>query len=553
MSRNPNIRFTTYLDTPPEVLLSLLSHMDHSSRINVANAYPEVFLRPGFNVYVQDADNQVRRQSRHTDHTVPLVVSRSMRPLLYQALEDGVDNSIIEGMLRVYTDHCPTSIDGIWGLSPTTLPPPLIHAASLGRPRAVSLLLLMGANPLLRCGPHNYRSAAPDDCQFAAITHAVCQPLNQATQPHRTRCTTALGAAFFKGIALRTVGQEHRDLESCALVLYRAGVPIPSEGAQPSLSPDTALQQKIDIPIRAGFCDLLKAILEPLLPSGRDQHSFRVVLYYGLAVAVNYQKTDDHRNIIDYLISIGSLIVPTSTTLPYFNDTLAHFASRLAHLKTANFFLNQYIDLGLKLEYGTFNLCRSSDTLPFVQSLYRAMSQGGYLHLQPASAKDLHEYLVARATRDKDDASIEWLAEQQVGTSMNVHYAIIRNNIIALRALIGAGLPVNAETSIENATALKQFALYLPYPSRATVAETPLNLALRLKRFPMACFLIHHGAKPSLLSDKVKKDLIADFLVRYQMPYADSRPKASPAMLRPEYFDTYDADRAFDMYFYILG
>ncbi|KAI0192055.1 hypothetical protein EV127DRAFT_427250 [Xylaria flabelliformis] len=476
-----------------------------------------------------------------------------MRPLLYQALEDGANNSIIEGILRVYTDYCPTSINGVWGPSPTTLPPPLIHAASLGRPRAVALLLLMGANPLLRCGPQNYRTTVIDDCHSSAVTHAVCQPLNQATQPHRTRCTTALGVALLKGIALGTVGQEHRDLESCALMLYRAGVPIPSEGAQPLIGPDAALQEEISFPIRAGFCDLLKAILEPLLPTRRHQHSFRVVLYYGLAVAVNCQKSDDHRNIIDYLISIGSLVAPTSTTFPYFDGTLAHLASRLAHLKTANFFLNQYIDLGLKLEYGTFNLCRSSDTLPFVQSLYRAMSQGGYLQLQLTSAEDLHEYLVGQAIRDRDDASIEWLAEQQVGTLMNVHYAIVRNNIIALRALIGAGLPVNTETSVENSTALKRFALHLPYPSRATVGETPLNLALRLKRYPMACFLIHHGAKPSLISDKVKKALITDFSVRYNMTYADSKPKASPAMLRPEYFDTYDEDRAFDMYFYILG
>ncbi|KAI1741540.1 hypothetical protein F4680DRAFT_464569 [Xylaria scruposa] len=553
MSRNPNNPITAWIDTPPEMLLMYLSNMDPSSRINVANAYPEVFLRPGFNVYLQDAEDQARTQNNHTDPTVPLVVTPNKRPLLYQALEDGVDISIIEGMLRVYTDFLPTSINGVWGQSPTTPPAPLIHAAWLGRSRAVALMLRMGANPLVRCGPQNYRSAVTADCQFAAYSHAVCQLSYQATQPHRTNCITALGAALFKAITLKSIGQEHRDLESCALMLYRAGVPIPTEGAHPPATPNIALRQKIDFPIRAGFFDLLQAILEPVVHLRRNDPHFREILYFGLTVAVNFQKSDDQRNIIDYLISSGSRILP-STTIPYFDNTPAHFASRLAHFKTANFFLNQYINLGTPLEYGTFGLYRSPDRLPFVQSLYRAMSRGGFLDFQPAAAKVLHEYLVGQAIRDIDDASvIQWLADQKVTTLLNVHYAILRNNMPALRALIGAGLPVNAQTSITSPAALRRMAFYVPYPTRATSEETPLNLALRLKMYQMACFLIHRGAKPSLISDKVKKALIEDFQVRYGMAYADSTPKASPAMLQPDYFTTFDADTVFDMFHYILG
>ncbi|KAI0548040.1 hypothetical protein F4679DRAFT_597083 [Xylaria curta] len=553
MSRNPNIHIATWIDIPPELLLKILSKMDHSSRINVATAYPEVFLRLGFNVYLQDAEDQVKRQSRHTDNTIPLVVTRNMRPLIYQALEDDVNISVIEGMLRVYTEYCPTSINGVWAQSPTTLQSPLIHAAWLGRPQAVSLLLSMGANPLLHCSPQIYRFPVDADCQFSAYSHAVCQPLNQATQYHSTKCITALGAALFKASTLKYIEQKHRDLESCALMLYKAGVPIPTERAQPPLAHDTALQQKIDLPIRAGFCDLLQAILEPLVPSRRNDPRFHALLYYGLTVAVNFQKRDDQRNIIDYLISIGSLIVPTSTTLPYFDHTPAHLASRLAHLKTANFFLNQYIDLGLTLEYKTFSLCKSPDTLPFVQSLYSAMSRGGYFQQQPASDKEHHEFLLGQAIRSKDDASVQWLVDQKVGTLTNVHYAIVRNNMPALRALIGAGLPVNTPTSITNTPASKQMVVYLPFPTRETPEETPLNLALRLKTYPIACFLIHHGAKPSLVSDKEKKALIQDFEARYGMAYADSQPKASPGMLQPDYFRTYDAETAFDMFHYILG
>ncbi|KAI1748561.1 hypothetical protein F4782DRAFT_550543 [Xylaria castorea] len=551
MSRNPNIRMSTWLQTPAELLLDIVSKMDHSSRINAVVAYPEVFLRPGFNIFLQDAEDQVRRQNRHTDPTVPLFVARSMRPLLYQAMEDNINISAIEGMLRVYTDFFPTSIDGVWGQSPTTLPPPLIHAASLGRPRVVSLLLDMGANPLLRCGPHNYRVVVPADCHLVAFSHEQCQPLNPATQPQRTNCTTAIAAALFKGIEVRTIGHEHQDLDECALLLYKAGAPIPAGGSQFNPAVDTALEQQLYFPIRAGFCSLLRAILGPLLPLRQRQLGFRTVLYYGLTCAVNFQKNDDFRNVIEYLVSIGSLLVDPNNTLPYFDNTHAHLASAIGHTKTANFLLNQYINQGFILEYGGFGLYRSGDTLTFVQTLYKAMRSGGYLQYEAVSSKDLHEFLLGQAIRCKDDASVQWLVDQNVGTLINVHYAIAQDNIVALRALIGAGLSADTLTSMTVAAALR-FGFYMGRSAKDTPGETPLNLALRLKRMEMACFLIYHGAKPSLVSDEVKKELVRDFPVRYKTPYAGSSPKATPAMFPREYWATYDLDRLFNMFRYIL-
>ncbi|KAI0453751.1 hypothetical protein F5B21DRAFT_525556 [Xylaria acuta] len=552
MSYNPNIHMTNWLQKPPELLLIILSDMDQSSRINVVMAYPEVFLRPGFNVYLQDAEDAVRRNNRHTDPTVPLVITRSMRPLYYTAVEDGINISAIEDMLRVYTTLCPSSVDGVWGQSPTTLPPPLIHAASLGRPQVVSLLLDLGANPLLRCGPHNYRAVVPADCSLAGFTHAQCQPLLAATQPHRTNCITAIGAALFKGFELRSHNSEHQGLEECALILYRAGAPIPDGGIQLNPAVDPALEQQLYYPIRAGFYSLVRAILDPLVPLRQGQFGFSTVLYYGLTIAINFQKSDDNRNIIEYLVGIGSLLVKPENHGPFSDNTHAHLASMLGHTKTANYLLERYITQGVALEYGSFGLHKSRDLITFVQTLYGAMRWGGFLQGKQVSGNDLHEFLLAQAIRSKDDPSIQWLIDQKVGTLINVHYAIIQDNDAALHALIRAGLSPNATTTMSVATALK-FGLYTTFSATGTPTETPLNLALRLKRFNMACFLIHHGADPSLVSNKVKEQLVKVFLARYNMAYADSKQQITPAMLRPEYFAIHDADRTLAMFHYVIG
>ncbi|KAI0467538.1 hypothetical protein F4859DRAFT_525206 [Xylaria cf. heliscus] len=551
MSHNPNIQRATWFQQAPEVLLEILSKMDQSSRIEIAIAYPEVFLRPGFNIFLQDAEDQVRRHNRQ-DPAIPLFITRNTRPLLYPAIDRDMNISVIENMLRVYTNYCPSSIDGIWGQSPSTLPPPLIHAVSLGRSQIVSLLLNLGANPRLRCGPHNYRLAIPADCSLSAFSHEQCQPVNPATQPNATGCITPLAVALFKGIDLRSHDSEHRALEDCALILYNAGAPLPTGGTQFNPAIDSDLEQQIYYPIRAGFCNLVRAILDPLIPLRQGQIGFRTILYYGLTCAINFQKSDDIRDIIEYLVGIDSFLIHPGHQLPYHGNTHAHLASTLGHYKTATFLLDRYIGQGVPLDFESFELLRSGDLTPFVQTLYRAMNGGGFIGTRAASTNDLHEYLLSKVIRSKDDASVQWLVDQKAGTSINVHYAIIQGNISALRALILAGLPINTITNISMDTALR-LGFYTTFSASGMFMETPLNLALRLKRWEMACLLIHHGADPSLISDPVKNDLPRDFSARYNMPIADGKQKITPAMLQREYFATIDSDRIFAMFYYVLG
>ncbi|KAI8948980.1 hypothetical protein F4801DRAFT_603834 [Xylaria longipes] len=513
--------------------------MDQASRINTVLAHPEVFLRPGFNVYLQDAEDQVRRQQRHANPTVPFVVRRSERPLLYTTIENNIHISVIRDILTVYSNFYPTSIDGVWGQPLTTLPPPLIHAVSLGRPEVVSLLLGLGANPQIACGPHNYRTSIPLD--------ATAAPLQSITP---------IEAALFRGVEIRSHNQEHQDIEECAMILHRAGVPLPDGGANQTV--DAALERRLTYPVRAEFYNLVRAILDPLVPLRQGQPSFRTVLYNMLTFAVTYQKSDDVRNTIEYLVGIGSFLVdPSDNQRPYHGNTLAHVASQLGHVKTATFLLEQYTNQGVSLDYDTFEVQRSPNLVNFVQALYRAMSPGGFQQGKALSGKDLHESLLYKLIRSKDDASSQWLVEQKVGTMMHVHFALIMNNYAALQALIRLGLPLNTPTSITVEDAMR-YGLWgtmtvTGMTLAGTLAETPLNLALRLERYEMACFLIHHGADASLVFDKVKQALSRNFPGRFSTTYVKGREKITPDMLRPEYFATYDWDRSFAMFYYVLG
>ncbi|KAH8163504.1 hypothetical protein CIB48_g4737 [Xylaria polymorpha] len=544
---------SSYFQQPPEVLLIILSGMDHTSRLETAIAYPEVFLRPGFNVFLQDAEDQVRRQQRHPDPTVPLVIPRSSRPLLYTAIDNNMDIAVIENLLRVYIHYCPTSIDGIWGQALTTLPSFLTYATTVGRPQVVSLLLDWGADPLILCGPRGFTAGNPVDCSLADFSHAQCQPLNPGAQITGTTCITALGAALLQGIDIRSRDSQHEGVEECALILYRAGLPIPSGGNMLS-----ALALQLYFPIRAGFRSLVEDIIDPLIPLRRTQRAFQNSLYYGLTLAVNFQKSDDFRPIIDYLLGIGCNLVKDLYVNQIHKNSHAHVAYSLGHLRTATLLLERYFATGrIRLDFTPFRLYNSPDLMPFVQALYRAMSVGGSVdgQLGPMrmSGDKLQESLLAQVIIENRKEAVEWLVDQGVGTLTHVFFAILRDKNEALGTLVRSGLSINESSNLSPEVAFR-FRLAMHNAVRDAIPETPLNLALRVRRWEMACYLIYSGADPALVADAVKEMLLREFEAQYNVTYAYSRQQMDPdTVLQPGDFAAYDEDRKIALFYYVLG
>ncbi|KAI0446338.1 hypothetical protein F4803DRAFT_568368 [Xylaria telfairii] len=551
----------TYFNQPPELLLMILSDMDHTSRLQAAIAYPEVFLRPGFNIYVQDAADQARRQRLHPDPTEPLITHRNAWPLLYTAIENKMDISVIESLLRVYIDYCATSIDGIWGQALTNVPTPLMWATMQGNLQVVSLLLDWGADPLLLRGPRGYTAGHVVDCSLSNFIHAQCQPLDEGTQITGSSCITALGAALLQGIDIGSRDSHHQGVEECALLLYTIGLPIPSGGNMLA-----ALATQLYFPVRAGFLSLVEALIDSVAPQQRGRSTFRNSIYYGLTCAVNFQKNDDFRSIIDYLLSVGAPLVREPVNRIHAN-THAHVAYGLGHLRTATLFLEKYFAHGrIRLNYSAFKLYNSPDLMPFVRALYRAMGAGGSVDgpvgtIQLA-ANQLHQSLLAWATADGQEEAVEWLVDQGAGSLINVLFAIVMNNNESLSILVRSGVIINGIGTVSYEIGSK-FGLH-GGPGRVwnTDPESPLNLALRLQRWEMACFLIQFGADPTLVTDDVKQTLIGEYHTQYGMTYADAKQtlvqqtqqqgQGAPNWLRTEYYSTFDDDRKLFMFHYVL-
>ncbi|KAI1166726.1 hypothetical protein F5B18DRAFT_605535 [Nemania serpens] len=393
--------------------------MDHLSRINVAIAYPEIFLRPGFNVFLQDAELQVRRYNPSLRNPVPFTETRHSRhrPLLWAAIENDVDIQVIEELLNTYMSVCPTSVDGIWGEYFTAYSPPLTFAAGMGKPQVVSLLLRKGADPLRHCMNYTFPSyfLVNRNCKLEATNHAQCEcyhpPINPESDSDETACLTPMMAAIAKGLRLRSEGNlqaqaQVQALEECALILYSKGVPLP-------LANEATLNRVIKRTVnltRAGFCRLASAILDPLISLKPGDPALRFALYRLLLDACWYQPSDDDIATIEYLLSIGAPLVPESN---HYLNTPIHISYLRGHLKTATYLVNRHADQELSLDYQELSLLASKDTLTFVQALFRAMGKGTNSYCgTEVPTQTLHSILLKEAVDAKDQPAIEWLSEQ---------------------------------------------------------------------------------------------------------------------------------------------
>ncbi|KAI0105261.1 hypothetical protein GGR51DRAFT_571935 [Nemania sp. FL0031] len=527
MSRNqaPKSLWSTL---PPEILLEIISEINHVSRINLAIANPEIFLRSTFNVFEQDAWSQVDRRQKNG----PLIETRETWPLIYTAIENNTNIQIIARILKTYVSVYPSSIDGVWGEGLIALPPPIVFAAGLGKPQIVSLLLEEGADPARHCGTQFFAPPPEDEfeCTLRGFNHARCEPLGD-DRSDISRYITVLRAAVTRAVQIDSPGSiEHQEAEECALILHRKGLP-----RNPG-------RQLID-PIRAQFDRYVMAAVDRLVTlnqGGQPTMAFNIILYHALEAACKYQRRDNDRTIIEYLVNIGApLIHPTSENRYKLISTGAYDLASRGHVETAVFLLNRYADQGVLLDYAAFELVSGEHMLAYLQAFYRLMSQpkqsyGGVA----ASRKYLHGLLLRRAMNAFQKPAIRWLVEQGVGVGSreHIHHAISIGNKIALQALVEAGHVVNGMADL--------------YGDK----RSPLERALIRGEFDTVIFLISKGGDAALVREETKKMLLIEYGKQFPtIPYVESKKMVTPAMLRPEFFTIDDLPRRMAMFHYVIG
>ncbi|KAI0909518.1 hypothetical protein F4823DRAFT_638850 [Ustulina deusta] len=523
----------TWLDQIPEVLLGIISHLNDSSRINLAIAYPEVFLRPGFNIFEQDAEMQVRRQDIQLGDLTPFDSSdpedyndkvvevegmiRDRRPLLYTAIENNISIPVIREILRAYRNICATSIDGIWSnmTDPsvdylTLYEIPLIFATGLAKPHVVSLLLDEGANPWLH---------ASIDTRTRKNIHAQCQ------HGADTSCTTAMQVAFFRAAWFL---QNCQALEECALLLNGSGVPFLMRSQNDGWVRDKFLDQ-LSPPLEAGFDRIVRAIVDPEATLRNEQEPFREVLATALRRACSCQKQDDGIDIIEHLVFKGaplirdSILPPGERIIP-FEQTLVGTALSHDSFRTAAFLLEYHICTYVPIDFESlaFNYLHelefgyldsfdvSEGLLRIVKDLYGAMihaAGGGFSFLRgrKASFEELHSCLLTEVIFARNPATTQWLITKIVETPGQLP--------TDLSALDG---------DVERAQADHRHMWKL-------VGSSSICL-------------------------QIKERLAKTFKTMYDpMTYEQSSQTITSDMLQPEYFASRNSDRRRALFHYLLG
>ncbi|KAJ8125514.1 hypothetical protein O1611_g8125 [Lasiodiplodia mahajangana] len=494
--------------------------MDHVSRFNVAMANPEVFACSTFNIFEQDVWSQVRMRQANG----PVIETRETWPLLYTAIENDIDIQAMAQVIRIYATVYPDSIDGIWGTL-TAIPPPIVFAAGLGKPEIVTLLLDEGADAHRRCSARlfnpNLRDSGP--CTLRDFNHAECQP--RVIEDHR--CTTVLRAASRRATRYAKGSIEHQAAEECALILYRRGL-LEDQG------------QIIVDAVHGQFDRFLREVVDLSLTLNRGQQNqaLGIELWQGLQTACMIQPHDNDRTLIDYLVGAGApLIDPRLERLPEFRATGVNYLISRNHPKTAVFLLNCYADQGVLLDYSPFYLVRGEYALPYVQGLYRLMSQPNQtLGNVRVSSRQLHGLLLKKSMNNFESQAVQWLVEQgRVGSVQHIHHAITMGNRVALRILVEAGHPVNGTVELHR------------------IQRTPLELALMKNEFDMAIFLINQGANPRLLRDSTRHSLLAEYSRQFPwITFSASKNLLNADMLQPSFFTTDDEPRRMALFHYII-
>ncbi|KAI0877397.1 hypothetical protein GGS24DRAFT_447653 [Hypoxylon argillaceum] len=437
-------------------------------------------------------------------------------------------------MLRAYVSACPTSIDGVWSSYLTTLPPPLTFAAELGRPQVVSLLLDHGADPYRSDGTAIFGSSfCSHGCNLLGFNHK-CPRQDAPGYAIDTASTTAMSAVLHAGFRLRPGSTEHQATEECAMVLYSRGVALPFDFVVLSTR-YFALRQQVQKPIKAGFLRLIRAFIDPVASREQGGTAFRIALYYMLQTACEFQYSDDHRGVIDYLLEIGApLAYPDSVETIYFLRTNAYrMIARFDHPMTGVFFINLYIEQHMSFDFENMALYGSTHYLEYTQALYRLMSTGNQFFAgERVSAKRLHDFLLLEAINNFEYPAIAWLTEQGVGSRMHLPNAISLGHLSLVEALMQTGA-CSVHDLMED-------------------QWTPLELALQFEEWKVAALLISLGGDPSLVSEETKQLMLGDFQRIFPMTYEESQQTITPDMLQPEYFGTYDKHRKRAIFHYVI-
>ncbi|KAI1301081.1 hypothetical protein F5Y03DRAFT_408035 [Xylaria venustula] len=506
----------TWLDQTPEILLDIISKLDQQSLIDLAIAYPEIFLGPKLNIFLLDAEYLLKFQTTGTtvfgartrmitDEEVEFMTEveyfTRTKPLLHTAIENNTSIPVIREILAAYKSVCPTSTDGIWGVTHVSLTTPLGLAARLRSPHIVSLLLHEGADPSVHYG-------GDDNFSLYRFPHQQCDSQDG------TDCFTAMRAAYHEATSdiwrnPLNPSSSFYALEDCVLMIHDSGVPFPEANEADN-------NDKLLPSLKVNFLRVVKAIL--------GLKSSRSVLYSALKNAVRWQTWDCDRGIIGYLISIGAPLIetPNHRKVPQIKDTLIGLAISRQNYKTAIFIVDRYMDLCVPMDFRfptvrLLSMGSSEEQLLLVQALYRAMkkaSDGGFGYLQgvKVSADALHNHLLTQVILSAQEISIQWLISRGVGTPGYLAFA----DLYAL------------DRAISNALCYRNDVMWYA-----------------------VSILVSYGA--TTLGPDMKETLIRKFEIIYSpMTYEESKQTITPDMLQPQYFTARSPGQLRALFHYLI-
>ncbi|RWA06429.1 hypothetical protein EKO27_g8670 [Xylaria grammica] len=531
-------------ELPLEVLLRVVDVIrSNRTRIQLALAFPEFFLAPGFNILRQDASYHLIQGNLVPKNVVSTDPDKANLPLFYTAIDTDVGLDFIREILVSAVSINPTSIDGIWGN--TTFVPPLSLAISLGRPDLVALLLDVGANHSILY--RNQHFLGLPQCAVQG-THIQCQVQNPIYSVNPTRITSCL-TPILEAIAIARAESQRREvMEDCALILHARGARVPWRHALTTWGIDIIdedLQQQLMVPLRIGWARFVRAILEPLVEFRITDPTYVEIVHRSLKTACSNQPADDYRGVIETLTSLGTRMIgePLSPNTPIrISTTSIDLAMSRNHLKTAAFLIDKYTSQNISLDYD-FNLSyfsNPSGLLSFVQAFWRGTSLPNcYWEGRPYPMHYFREHIfreiIRIGIRGVVEEPVYWMVSQGfVATPWHVRFAMDCWNPAALHALLECGLSPDVG------------------PEEGSVC--PLEYCLNPRRLDELYILISHGANPALVSLETRVQLRQQFLQMTNLDYDRSYLMMTDEMLQPEYFSNpNNPERERAAYHYIVG
>ncbi|KAI1487113.1 hypothetical protein F5X96DRAFT_687602 [Biscogniauxia mediterranea] len=411
---NAGINKSWFDKIPNELILQIISLlMEETDIINLAVAQPERFLCPTLNVFLLDAEKQVKLQAGRS--SPELTEAPEDMPLLNIAVKNGYDVGVIRSIVEAYQVACPDSINGIWGQVPRAVEPPLHCAVQAARVEVISLLLDLGADPQIKFKKVP-TTGQQKTCDYEGLPHQECMNGGAVVSSKLTTCENPLQAAIKAGIYL-WLPQERK--ANCAMELFHRAPSL-----QPSLNAHWLIQAS-----RCRMYDLIKERLDMLAARDDDdeeKQDFRSTCSTFLG-RMAVEGRADAGELIEYLGELGApnhLIEPIYDPAVYAKDIIyPHLISiefsdiwsacNYLHEENAGSLLKAMIRRGVRLHADVLRFCIFEDRyIIFTKFFIQALKEGSFADYPKENVPKYMERLLTAAMSRSADVICKYLISE---------------------------------------------------------------------------------------------------------------------------------------------